>query len=169
MRAMVLEKPGELSRSSLHMRDIPVPEPEEDEVLLRVLSCGICHTDLHTIEGEINPPSLPIVPGHQAVGEIVKTGSKVQRTVMGTRVGTTWVRRACGRCRFCRDGKENLCESIEFNGFHKDGGYAEYMTAPYDYVYPLPEAFDDASAAPLLCAGIIGYRSLRLSELEAGK
>jgi propanol-preferring alcohol dehydrogenase len=164
---MVLEKPGKLSESSLTMRDIPVPEPKEDEVLLRVRSCGICHTDLHTIEGEISP-SLPIVPGHQAVGEIIEVGSDVGKEALGTRVGTTWVRKACGTCRFCLAGKENLCETLEFNGFHKNGGYAEYMTAPYRYVYPIAEVFDDAAAAPLLCAGIIGYRSLRLSELAPG-
>ncbi len=165
MRAMMLENIGPLSESSLRRSDIPIPRPKEDEVLLRVLACGVCHTDLHTVEGDIIPPSLPVAPGHQAVGEVVESGAQVKNVTIGTRLGTTWVRKTCGTCRFCRTGKENLCESIEFNGFHANGGYAEYITVPADHLYPIPEVFDEVNAAPLLCAGIIGYRSLRLAEI----
>ena len=168
MRAMMLHSQGELNSASLTKSDIPIPAPEADELLLKVSSCGVCHTDLHTVEGDIHPPALPVVPGHQVVGRVVDQGTGVSAVMSGMRMGAAWVRKSCGTCRFCKSGKENLCESIEFNGFHENGGYAEYMTVPAEYAYPIPEMFDDISAAPLLCAGIIGYRSLRLAELKPG-
>ena len=148
--------------------DIPLPEPGPGEVLLRVLACGVCHTDLHIVEGELIPPRLPLIPGHQAVAEVVREGIGAGLTP-GTRVGVPWLGWACGECGFCKRGEENLCRSARFTGFHADGGFADYMLAAAAFTLPLPDSLAPAEAAPLLCAGTIGYRSLRRAELAAGE
>jgi propanol-preferring alcohol dehydrogenase len=154
---MLLRRPAPVESSPLETVELPEPKPAPDELLVRVRTCGICHTDLHTVEGEI-AGKLPVVPGHQIIGE-----------VDGQRVGIPWLHATCGACDFCRSGRENLCERAQFTGFDVDGGYAEFAVAKKDFVVPIPEAFDDAHAAPLLCAGIIGYRALRLSGIRPGK
>jgi alcohol dehydrogenase, propanol-preferring len=149
MRAMVLHSAGE----PLRLEDIPVPEPQPGQVLLRVAACGVCRTDLHVVDGELPNPKLPLVPGHQIVG----------RTEDGRRLGVPWLGRTDGTCRYCLSGRENLCESARFTGYDLDGGYAERVVADERYCLPLPEEYDDLQVAPLLCAGLIGYRSLRLA------
>jgi propanol-preferring alcohol dehydrogenase len=153
MRAMLLRQPAAAENSPLQPAELPVPEPAPDEMLLRVRACGVCHTDLHTVEGEIGA-HLPIVPGHQIIGIDERTGQ---------RWGVPWLHRSCGNCEFCTTDRENLCDKARFTGFHVHGGYAEYALAVRAFAVPVPERFDDAHAAPLLCAGIIGYRALRLS------
>lgn len=148
--------------------DVPTPSPGPEDVLIKVHVCGICHTDLHIIEGEITPSRFPIIPGHQIVGEIVEVGEAVSERKVGDRVGVPWVSSPCENCGFCYVGDENLCDNIRFTGFDINGGLAEYMTAPAKFVYPIPAGFSDVQAAPLLCAGIIGYRALRISGAEKG-
>ncbi len=173
MRAMQLAAPGAAAERPLRLVELPVPEPGPGEVLLRVRACGICRTDLHILEGELPPHRSPVVPGHQVVGEVVAFGEGAQRIApggdvgvpplaLGERVGVPWLHRTCGVCRFCRRGQENLCENALFTGWDVDGGFAEYMVAPAAFVYRLPPDMGDLAAAPLLCAGIIGYRCLRL-------
>ncbi len=169
MNAMVLARPQPVDVGPLQRRDLPPPVPGAGEVRLRVMRCGVCHTDLHIVEGELPPAKLPLIPGHQVVGVVDEVGPGVTRLAPGTRVGVAWVYASCGACAACRRGEENLCPQITFTGYHVDGGYAEWMIAREDYVYPLPESFDDTAAAPLLCAGIIGYRSLRLSGIRPGE
>ena len=169
MKALVLAEPRPVEDSPLRLRDLPIPDPGEGEVLLRVRVCGVCHTDLHIAEGEIPLPRLPLVPGHQVVGIVERHGAGVSAPVIGARVGVAWLHQACGRCRYCAAGNENLCDTARFTGYHVDGGYAEFLTAPAPFVYPLPEGFSDEQAAPLLCAGIIGYRALRLCGAQAGE
>ncbi|NIM93723.1 MAG: zinc-binding alcohol dehydrogenase family protein [Anaerolineales bacterium] len=169
MRAMRLRNPDSIEARPLHESESPQPEPGSGEVLVQVRACGICHTDLHTIEGDIRPPSLPITPGHQVVGNVVAVGDGVDNKHVGERVGIPWLYRACGRCEFCLRGEENLCRDAEFTGFHHDGGYAEYMIADTSYTLAIPENISDELAAPLLCAGIIGYRSLQKADLEPGE
>ncbi len=147
---------------------MPVPQPGPGEILIRAKVCGVCHTDLHTVEGELPEVKLPIIPGHQVVGIVVAAGQGSRRFKIGARVGAAWLHEACGKCAFCLQGKENLCEKARFTGFHAHGGYAEAMTIPEKFGYPIPEIFSDEEAAPLLCAGIIGYRALRLSEIRPG-
>ena len=165
MKAMLLSRPGAVEDSPLEQTELSTPTPGDDEVRLRVHACGLCHTDLHTVEGEISG-KLPIVPGHQIVGVVEQLGRKAGQFHVGDRVGVPWLRRTCGECEFCRSGRENLCEQAQFTGFHVDGGYAEYAIAPAAYAVRVPDRFDDAHAAPLLCAGIIGYRALRLSNVR---
>jgi len=165
---MRLFQPAPAEEKPLRQVALSLPEVGIGQVLLRVRACGVCHTDLHTVEGEIHPPALPITPGHQVVGEVVATGRGVEKVVKGTRVGVPWLYSACGSCEYCRRGQENLCPSARFTGFHTDGGFAEYMLADEAYVLPLPAALDDIQAAPLLCAGIIGYRSLKRAEVQPG-
>jgi len=162
MKAQLLRHPHAAEQSPLEMTDLPVPEPGDDELLLRVHACGVCHTDLHTVEGEISG-KLPVVPGHQIVGVVEKIGKNVREFRIGDRVGVPWLHHTCGECEFCRSDRENLCERAQFTGFHVNGGYAEYVVAPAPYAVRIPDGFDDAHAAPLLCAGIIGYRALRLA------
>jgi propanol-preferring alcohol dehydrogenase len=150
------------------MADLSLPEVGAEEIRLRVRACGICHTDLHTVEGDLPLPKLPVVPGHQVVGIVDAVGEKVSRFTIGQRVGVPWLYRTCGTCEFCQRGLENLCRQARFTGLHADGGYAEAMVVHQDFAYPLPESFSDAAAAPLLCAGIIGYRALRLSGVQPG-
>ncbi len=168
MRAVVLTAPGAVDSSVLELRDVPVPEPGPGQVRVRVRRCGVCHTDLHIAEGELPPARLPVVLGHQAVGVVDRLGPGVSAPPEGSRVGVAWVGGACGTCAYCRRGEENLCADLVCTGYHVDGGYAEYLVARADFVYPLPDGFDDDRAAPLLCAGIIGYRSLRLSGVRPG-
>jgi propanol-preferring alcohol dehydrogenase len=150
------------------MADLPVPEPGPGQIRLRVRACGVCHTDLHLVEGELDLPRLPVVPGHQIVGTVDSPGDGVTRFTRGDRVGVPWLYSTCGQCDYCRRGQENLCDNARFTGQHADGGFAEYTVVPAAFAYPIPEGFPDGQAAPLLCAGIIGYRSLRLSEIQPG-
>ncbi|MCX8114466.1 MAG: zinc-dependent alcohol dehydrogenase family protein [Burkholderiaceae bacterium] len=159
MQAMVLESPG----TPLRERALPIPQPRAGEVLLRVHACGVCRTDLHVADGELPHPKLPLVLGHEIVGRVVATGGGVTRFKPGDRVGVPWLGHTCGACDYCRTQRENLCDAPEFTGYNRDGGYAEYAVADANYVFALPDAFDDAHAAPLLCAGLIGYRALRLA------
>jgi propanol-preferring alcohol dehydrogenase len=165
MKAQLLRHPRPAEQSPLEMTDLPVPTPDDDEILLRVRTCGLCHTDLHTVEGEISG-TLPVVPGHQIVGVVEKLGKNVREFRVGDRVGVPWLHQTCGECEFCRSDRENLCERAQFTGFHVNGGYAEYVVAPAAFAVRVPDGFDDAHAAPLLCAGIIGYRALRLSNVR---
>ena len=169
MQAMVLREPRTAEEGPLEWSEIPDPIPGPGQVRLAVRVCGVCHTDLHTVEGDLALPRLPLVPGHQVVGIVTDRGDGATRFVVGQRVGVPWLHRTCGRCPFCASGLENLCESAQFTGLHVDGGYAEAMVVPEDFAYPIPEGFSDAQAAPLLCGGIIGYRALRLSEVQPGQ
>ena len=168
MLAMTLEKPGPASGSPLRVVDLPDPVPGPGEVLVRVSACGVCHTDLHTVEGDLPLPRLPLVPGHQVVGVVEAAGEAASRFVPGQRVGAAWLGRTCGACRFCLSARENLCEGALFTGYHRNGGYGEKMVVDERFAYPLPEGFPDLQAAPLLCAGIIGYRALKLAGAASG-
>jgi propanol-preferring alcohol dehydrogenase len=169
MQAMLLKKPDLIEKNPLHLEDIPLPRIEPDMILIRVRACGICHTDLHTVEGELSLPKLPIVPGHQIVGTVEKKGKESRRFTTGERVGIPWLNSTCGKCEFCKSGNENLCEQAKFTGYNVNGGYAQYIAIPEDFAYPLPDKFSSVETAPLLCAGIIGYRALRLSEIKPGQ
>jgi alcohol dehydrogenase, propanol-preferring len=168
MRAMVLGALKPIEEGPLELRDLPIPEPGAGEILIKVRCCGVCHTDLHVVTGELPRHRLPLIPGHEVVGTVVKEGEGARRFRAGQRVGAAWLRSACGACRFCRSGRENLCEKAAFNGYDADGGYAEYMVLPDKYAYAIPDRFSDEEAAPLLCAGIVGYRALVLSGIEPG-
>lgn len=159
MRAMVLDRAG----TPLVPRDMTDPEPGSGEVLIRVHACGVCRTDLHIVDGELTGPKLPIVPGHEIVGSVVAAGDGVEDLCEGARVGVPWLGHTCGVCDYCRSGHENLCDAPGFTGYTIDGGYAETTKADRRYVFPLPDAYDDAHAAPLLCAGLIGHRALRMA------
>jgi len=163
MKANVLHTPGPVATKPLKFEDVPVPTPASDEVLIRVRACGVCRTDLHVVEGELPVKKPLVIPGHQVVGEIAECGSNVTNRSVGQRVGIAWLHHTCGVCRFCIKDRENLCEQADFTGWTVNGGFAEYAVAPGDFVYDLPDNFGDLQAAPLLCAGIIGYRSLRLT------
>ncbi|HME10178.1 MAG TPA: zinc-dependent alcohol dehydrogenase family protein [Bryobacteraceae bacterium] len=165
MKACVLDSPAPIETAPLIWRDIPRPSPQAGQLLVQVRACGICRTDLHVIEGELPRSKMPIVPGHQVVGVIAEQGSGATRYPIGTRVGIAWLHATDGTCEYCRAGKENLCEHPSFTGYTVDGGFAEYALAEQDFVYPIPDGFADEHAAPLLCAGIIGFRSLRLANL----
>lgn len=168
MKAIVLSKPAPIDTSPLVLSEMEIPEPGEDEVLVEVSACGICRTDLHVVEGELPPKLLEVVPGHQVVGRVVRRGSRANKFSVGARVGIPWLHRSCGRCEFCTRGKENLCPNAFYTGWTANGGYAEYVVAPEQFVYPIPRSFSALAAAPLLCAGIIGFRALRLAELQSG-
>jgi len=163
MKACLLHSISPIESNPLELTEAPTPQPNENQVLVKVSACGVCRTDLHVIEGELPRHVLPIIPGHQIIGRVEQIGEKVRRLKIGDRVGIPWLHQTCGQCEYCRDGKENLCENAIFTGWLVNGGYAEYAVAPADFVYPVPQEFDDEEAAPLLCAGIIGFRSLRLS------
>jgi alcohol dehydrogenase, propanol-preferring len=156
MRAMVLEAPGK----ALHLREVPQPACGPEDVLLKVAACGVCRTDLHILDGDLPDPTLPLVPGHEIVGSVVAKGERVEGFEPGQRLGVPWLGRTCGHCRYCTSGHENLCDHAGFTGYTINGGYAEYAVADSRYCFPIPEAYADAQAAPLLCAGLIGYRSL---------
>ena len=159
MKAMVLEKKG----AKLIEKDVPVPGINDDQVLIKVKACGVCHTDLHIVDQELTNPKLPLIPGHEIVGNIVKAGPNVKKFKVGDRVGVPWLGYTCGHCKYCKRGQENLCENAEFTGYTIDGGYAEYTAAYQDYTFNIPEGYDDAEAAPLLCAGLIGFRTYRMA------
>jgi len=163
MRAMVLQ---EKASGTLRGVDLPRPEPGPGQVLIRIAACGVCRTDLHVVDGDLPNPKIPIVPGHEIVGTVVGTGDGVSGHEIGRRVGVPWLGFSCGECRYCARGQENLCGEARYTGYQIDGGYAEYAVADHRYVFPLPDGFSDSEAAPLLCAGLIGYRSYRMA-LEA--
>jgi propanol-preferring alcohol dehydrogenase len=169
MRAMVLDHTGDVSSYPLQLRDQPVPTPQHGQVLIKVHVCGVCRTDLHVIEGELPDPALPLIPGHQTVGVVLQVGPEVSEVKEGDRVGIAWLQGTCGRCEFCASGRENLCLKATFTGYQANGGYAEYAVVPARFAYPIPLIFSDDEAAPLLCAGIIGYRALRLSGIKPGQ
>jgi len=168
VKACVLQAPSPIETNPLVLADVPTPQPANGEVLVRVSYCGVCRTDLHVIEGELVPQKSPIIPGHQVIGVVEKLGAGARRFPLGVRVGIAWLHHTDGTCEFCRSGAENLCDHPTFTGYTVDGGYAEYAVAPEDFIYAIPEQFPDEQAAPLLCAGIIGFRSLRLSEIKPG-
>jgi alcohol dehydrogenase, propanol-preferring len=165
MKAWILDKPSPVSDHPLHLSDRAVPRPSNDELLLRVAACGICRTDLHVVEGDLPVRRSHVIPGHQIVGSVVALGSSVEGFDIGDRVGVAWLNRTCGVCEFCVAGRENLCDEAMFTGWSVDGGYAEYALAHAAFTYALPDSFNNLQAAPLLCAGIIGYRCLRLTGL----
>jgi len=171
MKAMVLNKiySIENNKNPLELIELPVPIPIEKEILVKVSTCGVCHTELDEIEGRTPPPRFPVVLGHQVVGRVEKTGSNANKFKIGDRVGIAWIYSTCGRCQFCLEGNENLCNDFKATGRDANGGYAQYMTVLEDFAYSIPEVFSDAEAAPLLCAGAIGYRSLRLTGLKDGQ
>ena len=173
MKACVLKSPAPIDTRPLELKDLDAPTPRDDELLVRVIACSICRTDLHVVEGELPARRSPVIPGHQIVGRVAALGANVAEgnhaghaLSIDQRVGIAWLHRTCGVCRFCIAGRENLCERADFSGWTTDGGYAEYVVAPASFVYSLPQNFQDLQAAPLLCAGIIGYRSLRLTGIE---
>jgi len=166
MKAQVLNQPKDAKNHPLTYKDVEIPQPKAREVLIKVKVCGICRTDLHVVEGELNHKLLPIIPGHQVVGEVKECGVDVLDLKPGDRVGVGWLQSTCGKCRFCLANKENLCELATFTGWTAQGGYAEYMVASSQFVYPLPDSYSDSDAAPLLCAGIIGYRSLKMMDIK---
>jgi propanol-preferring alcohol dehydrogenase len=165
---MLLRRPAAVADRPLRMEDVADPAPGPGEILVQVRACGICRTDLHVVEGELPMLRTPIVPGHQVVGRVAARGEGATRFRDGDRVGIAWLRHTCGRCLYCATDRENLCERAEFTGWHADGGYAELAVVDEDYAYAIPSAFDDVEAAPLLCAGIIGYRALRVAAVRPG-
>ncbi len=169
MRVQLLSEPGPISSKPLMPADLPIPEPGAAQLRIKIAACGVCHTDLHTVEGDLELPKLPIVPGHQVVGRVDALGASVSGFRLGDRVGTIWLYRTCGVCVYCRSGRENLCERAEFTGYHTHGGYAEYMLVDAAFAYHLPLTLSDAEVTPLLCGGVIGYRSLLLSEIKPGQ
>jgi alcohol dehydrogenase, propanol-preferring len=168
MKAMLLEKMASIETSPLRLLELPDPQPGPGEARLKVQCCALCRTDLHVIEGDLPQHKLPVVPGHQVVGTVDALGPGCRRLQLGQRVGVAWLRYTCGRCEYCRTGRENLCEYQQFTGYDANGGYAEYAIVPEDFAYVLPDVFSAEEAAPLLCAGIIGYRALRRSRLPPG-
>ncbi len=171
MKAMVIEKICDMTRDRepLALRDMPEPEPQGDEVVLKVSACGVCHTELDEIEGRTPPSIFPMIPGHQVVGEIVAAGSGVTRLKLGDRVGIAWVFSSCRKCRFCEQGLENLCDQFKATGRDAHGGYAQFAKVGENFAFKIPEIFTDSEAAPLLCAGAIGFRSLRLADISDGE
>ncbi|MBP6700511.1 MAG: zinc-dependent alcohol dehydrogenase family protein, partial [Halioglobus sp.] len=163
MRAMLLTAPGQ----PLQLQDLPIPRPAAGQLLLKVSACGICRTDLHVVDGELTQPALPLVPGHQIVGRVEALGAGVTGFALGQRVGVPWLGGSCGSCWYCRHGKENLCDAARYTGYQINGGFAEYTVADAAYCFELPARYDDLQAAPLLCAGLIGYRAYRLLESAA--
>jgi propanol-preferring alcohol dehydrogenase len=174
MKAMAIAHSGRLEDTPLELRDVPAPVPAEGEILVKVAACGVCHTELDEIEGRTPPPKLPVVPGHQVVGTVAAIGPRQssisnlesKMSAVGDRIGVAWIFSACGECKFCLSGQENLCPDFKATGRDANGGYAEYMIVPEGFAYPIPEVFTDVEAAPLLCAGAVGYRSLRLTNIQ---
>lgn len=166
MRALVLHDQAPIEEHPLRLEDVPRPEPAADEVLIKVHVCGVCRTDLHVVEGDLDMRRSPITPGHQIVGTIESLGAEVSDRKVGDRVGVAWLHKTCGCCSFCTSDRENLCDFPEFTGWTVQGGFAEYVVAPSSFTYPLPEGFSDLQAAPLLCAGIIGYRCLKRTGID---
>jgi len=168
VRAMILSEPGPIEKSPLVLREVPTPEPQPGEILVRVQACGICRTDLHVVEAELPPQRPHIIPGHQVVGTVHARGPGAQRFKIGDRVGIAWLRYTCGQCRYCKAGNENLCPNARFTGYHENGGFAEYAVVLENFAYTLPPKLDAATATPLLCAGIIGYRALKRADVQPG-
>lgn len=166
MKAQMLFQPGNIENHPLKLQEKDIPTPSSYQVLIKIRACGICRTDLHVVEGDLELKHLPIIPGHQVVGEIKKCGDEVKNFKLGDRVGIAWLQATCGQCQFCLTHRENLCTSAIFTGWTAPGGFADYILAPEQFIYSLPDSFLDTQAAPLLCAGIIGYRSLRLMEMK---
>ncbi|HEX9597379.1 MAG TPA: zinc-binding alcohol dehydrogenase family protein, partial [Anaerolineales bacterium] len=166
MRSMRLDSPKEIEQQPLALVEVAAPEPEPGQVRIRISHCGVCRTDLHIVEGDIHPAHLPITLGHQVVGVVDAQGEGVAHLKAGQRVGVPWLHRTCGECEFCKRGQENLCAQARFTGFHVDGGFAETMLAQAENVLPIPESIENEQVAPPLCAGIIGYRSLRKADLQ---
>jgi propanol-preferring alcohol dehydrogenase len=164
----VLSSPGPIAGRPLDLIGVAAPNPGPGEIVIEVAACGVCRTDLQLVEGDLAARRLPIVPGHQVVGRVAALGADVERWSLGDRVGVAWLAGSCGVCRRCRSGHENLCELAEFTGWDRDGGYADTMLARADFVFPIPDAFSDIEAAPLLCGGVIGYRSLKISGIQPG-
>jgi len=171
MKAMILNAISDLrkNKTPLELVDMPKQKPGDKEVLVKIAACGVCHTELDEIEGRTPPPKFPVVPGHEVVGKVEETGSQAHRFKIGDRVGVAWIFSSCGKCKFCLSGNENLCPDFKATGRDANGGYAQYMTVSGDFAYPIPDVFSDTEAAPLLCAGAIGYRSLKLSGLKDGQ
>ena len=169
MKAVVLPRIAPIEEAPLIETDLPTPVPDGDEVLVKVAVCGLCHTDLDEIEGRLMPAALPVVPGHQVVGTVVQQGPAATVHKIGARVGITWLYSSCGACPFCHSGRENLCDRARWTGKDANGGYAEYMVVRQNFAHPIPPAFSDVQAAPLLCAGVIGYRAIRLAEISDGQ
>lgn len=169
MKAARLHQPAPISSNPLRLEDVPTPEIGHTDLLVRVRACGVCHTDLHLTESELPDSKLPVVPGHQVVGVVEAVGKDARRFQPGERVGVYWLHDSDGTCEYCQRGLENLCPNAHFTGYTADGGYAEYVTIREDFALPLPEGFSDIEAAPLLCAGVVGFRSLRLAEIEPGE
>lgn len=159
MQAMILTAPG----TPLQETELPIPQPGPGQLLLKAHACAVCRTDLHVVDGELPEPKLPLVPGHEIVGTVEAKGERVERLAIGDRVGVPWLGHTCGVCRYCRSGRENLCDEARFTGYQIDGSYAEYTVADADYCFPIPADYESAAAAPLLCAGLIGYRSYRMA------
>lgn len=166
MKVCILNTPASVDERPLSLTEVPDPQPLKDELLVRINACGICRTDLHVIEGDLPVRRAPVIPGHQIVGNVLSLGEGVQGIQIGERVGIAWLHHTCGACRFCKSGRENLCEFAEFTGWTVNGGYADHVIASSQFVYPIPDNFSDLEAAPLLCAGIIGYRALRLTGIN---
>ena len=166
---MVLHRPADAGTNPLVLREIPQPDPGPTDVRVRIELCGVCRTDLHIVEGELPLPRLPVVPGHEAVGIVEAIGHDVRDLREGDRVGIAWLQQTCGRCTFCKSGRENLCPDAVFTGYHRDGGYADTVIVPAAFAYPIPQTLKSEEAAPLLCAGIIGFRALRRSEVRPGQ
>ncbi len=163
MKAMVLTRQG----SPLTLEELPCPSPEAGQILIRVKACAVCRTDLHVVDGDLSSPKLPLVPGHEVIGVVEALGERVSQFRIGERVGVPWLGYTCGTCAYCRKGQENLCDHAEFTGYTLDGGFAEHMVADARYCFPIPDAYNDVAAAPLMCAGLIGYRAFRMvSEAE---
>ncbi|PWH16026.1 MAG: alcohol dehydrogenase [Anaerolineae bacterium] len=170
MKAWLIERIAKIENGSLPlaMVDLPIPQPDDKQLLLKVEACGVCHTEIDEIEGRAAPPQLPIIPGHQVVGQVVEKGKQANKFQIGDRVGVAWIYEACGRCVYCLRGEENLCAEFKATGRDAAGGYAEYMVVNEDFAYAIPKPLSAYQAAPLLCAGAIGYRSLRLTQLKNG-
>jgi len=166
MKAWLLKNPRSVNERPLQLAEVPVPMPAGDELLVQVNACGICRTDLHVVEGELPVRRSPLIPGHQIVGRVAARGSQVENFKVGDRVGIAWLNRTCGKCEYCLSARENLCDQASFTGWTVNGGYADYAVAPASFTYQIPDDFQDVQAAPLLCAGIIGYRCLRLTGLS---
>jgi propanol-preferring alcohol dehydrogenase len=169
MKAQVLYQPAPVESEPLVLADVPQPEAGPGGVLVEVRRCGVCHTDLHVVEGELPELHLPVIPGHEVVGVVAAVGHRVTRFRVGDRVGIPWLHQSCGTCEFCQRGQENLCPEARFTGYTANGGYAEYVTVPAAYAVPIPDRFSDDEAAPLLCAGTVGYRSIRLADVQPGE
>jgi alcohol dehydrogenase, propanol-preferring len=169
MKAMLLNRTAAVEERPLSMAELAVPQPGPGEILIQVNACGVCHTDLHTVEGDLVLPLLPLIPGHQVVGFVKQLGVDCSHFSEGDRVGVTWFFSSCGSCKFCVEERENLWSAARFTGYHANGGYAQYMVIGESSAFPIPDVFSDAEATPLLCGGVIGFRSLRLSEAKPGQ